>query len=115
MLISKPSLIAIMLGRLHMSVADCKRWYMEIAKDAFTPTISRLNPINRWRAGAAFEVEKLEDAICKIVLSALPEGSELHNYPESILRGKSEPEPRDCLLKNPDKLEKSCRVYELSH
>ncbi len=99
-----------MLGRLRMSTADCKRWYLDISKDAFTPVISRFNPINWWSAGASFDGKRLEDAIHRIVLSALPEGSKLHNDPEFNQGLKEKPDPQESLLKIPSGLEESCKV-----
>lgn len=99
-----------MLGRLRMSVADCKRWYGEVAREAFSPTASRYNPISRWLAGATFDGEKLENAIHTIVLSALPEGSKLHNDPEFNKKLKLKPEPQESLLQSPAGLEESCKV-----
>jgi hypothetical protein len=110
MLIYQYSLIAIMLGRLRMSIADCKRWYLEIATEAFTPTASRYNPISRWFAGATFDAEKLETSIYRIILSALPEGSKLHNDPQFNKKLKPKPEPRESLLQSPTGLEESCKV-----
>lgn len=99
-----------MLGRLRMSVADCKRWYLDLARSAFTPTASGFNPYSRWFAGANYDVEKLEEAIYRILLSALPEGSSLHNDPQFNKGLKPKPEPQESLLKAPTGLGEGCKV-----
>lgn len=55
------SIIAIMLGRLRMSVDDCLKEYREVAQKAFTPK-RRLNPLPAPPKGA-FSATALEDAV----------------------------------------------------
>jgi hypothetical protein len=65
------SIIAIMLGRLRMSLEQCRAAYEELSETAFTPLRSSLNiPMvgwNLWSAGATFDVKKLEDAILAVI------------------------------------------------
>ena len=38
-----PSIIAVMLGRLRMSIDDCEKAYLELSKKIFTPRRSTFN------------------------------------------------------------------------
>lgn len=93
---STGGLIAIMLGRLHMSVSECKRKYQELAASAFTPANSKFNlPARSWRfisAGAVFDPLKLEAAIDDIISQAVHRNQS----------GSKTALAKDILLYNPD-------------
>lgn len=61
------SLIAIMLGRLRMSIADCKKAYMDLAEEAFTPKNFIGQLIGKVAVGPEFETAPLENAIKRII------------------------------------------------
>jgi hypothetical protein len=58
------SIIAIMLGRLGMTVDECIRAYREVAQQAFTPKRSTIFPA---APTGAFSAKALESAIKKTV------------------------------------------------
>jgi hypothetical protein len=64
-----------MLGRLRMSIEECKKKYQELAASAFTPANSKFNlPARTWRfisASANFDPLKLEAAINDIISQAV--------------------------------------------
>jgi hypothetical protein len=62
------SLIAIMLGRLEMSVDECISAYSTLMEAVFEKKSSRL-PID-WsgRIGAQFDLTKLKEAIDKVII-----------------------------------------------
>jgi hypothetical protein len=66
------SLIAIMLGRLHMSVQDCIDTYQELSERVFKPKRSSLNFPGKgkdlWTLAGAFDEKELERAIAEIVV-----------------------------------------------
>lgn len=65
------SIIAIMLGRLRMSVEDCRTAYEKLSKQAFTPLKSKMNVLANlgvfWSAGPTFNVVELERAIISVI------------------------------------------------
>jgi hypothetical protein len=119
-------LIAVMLGRLRMSVKECKAWYMKLAKDAFTPTYSSLNRVGKLlgkllgkiQAKPAFNEKKLEEAILSIILSALhrDDKNQLRNTPGHMLemldRNKGS-EAQNLLLYHPGQSEQSGKTYAI--
>ncbi|PQE20346.1 acyl transferase acyl hydrolase lysophospholipase protein [Rutstroemia sp. NJR-2017a BBW] len=115
-------LIAVMLGRLRMSVKECKEWYMKLAKDAFTPIYSSFNRVGKLlgkiQAKPAFNEKKLEDAILSIILSALQRdvknqlrGTPRH-MPEMLNRNKGS-EAQNLLLYHPGQSEQSGKTYAI--
>lgn len=58
------SIIAIMLGRLGMTVAECIRAYKEVAQQAFTPKRTTIFPAS---PAGAYSAKALESAIKKTV------------------------------------------------
>ncbi|KAL1888328.1 hypothetical protein Cpir12675_006217 [Ceratocystis pirilliformis] len=61
---STGGIIAIMLGRLGMTVDQCIRTYRELAETAFTPKRSRIFPVS---PSGAFSAKKLEGAIKRAI------------------------------------------------
>jgi len=61
-------IIAIMLGRLGMTVDECLRAYKEVAQQAFTPKKPKLFRLPASPTGA-FSATTLEDAIKKTVMA----------------------------------------------
>lgn len=61
------SLIAIMLGRLRMSIAECKQAYMDLAEEAFTPKNFFMQKVATATVGPKFQTKPLEDAIKRII------------------------------------------------
>ncbi|PQE23033.1 ankyrin repeat protein [Rutstroemia sp. NJR-2017a WRK4] len=115
-------LIAVMLGRLRMSVKECKERYMKLAKDAFTPIYSSFNRVGKLlgkiQAKPAFNEKKLEDAILSIILSALQRdvktqlrGTSRH-MPEMPDRNKGS-EAQNLLLYHPGQSEQSGKTYAI--
>lgn len=92
-----------MLGRLRMTLKDCREAYEELSMKAFTPLYSKMNIIANgmgfWRAGATFDVDKLEQAIRAVISS--------HS-------GNCGDKPEKALLQEPDHSadsDRPCKVY----
>lgn len=86
-LLTRNSLIAIMLGRLEMDVGSCIRSYLDLCKSVFSD--KKTFPINlQGNIRARFKTDALEKAIKKVITD--------HGFSE------------DALLKNPGN---SCNVY----
>jgi len=102
-----------MLGRLRMSVKDCKKWYIRLAKDAFTPIYSSYNAVGKLlgkiQAKPAFDEKKLEDAIQNIVLAALEKDVKLQSTPR-YKRENANKMNDDTLFFHPEQSEKSCKT-----
>ncbi|KAI9667893.1 MAG: hypothetical protein M1821_000713 [Bathelium mastoideum] len=64
---STGGLIAIMLGRLRMSIAECKNAYMDLAEKAFTPRNYFRQKAATVTVGSKFQTKPLEDAIKHII------------------------------------------------
>lgn len=79
-LLTEPGrIIAVMLGRLRMSIADCRKAYKQLSKQAFTPLHSKANILARvsgfWNvSGGTFDERELEKAIKSVVASSLKHG-----------------------------------------
>jgi len=105
-----------MLGRLHMSIEECKRWYLALAKDAFTPIYSPVNKVGRLlgkiQAKPAFDERKLENAIQHIILSALQKDNELQSMPrnKTEMADKMKGFNSEPSLLYHDQSEKSCKM-----
>lgn len=84
-------IIAIMLGRLRMTLAECEDVYLQLSKKIFTPRRYKHNIFGRGKdflqANGKFDSGVLQDAIRECI---------------------REKHPEDILLKDPDL---ACRVY----
>lgn len=63
-------IIAVMLGRLRMSLKDCKKAYLELSKKIFTPRRSgfnRLRALNVLQVNGRFDAEVLKEAMVEII------------------------------------------------
>jgi len=69
---STGGLIAIMLGRLRMSLDKCKEAYMNLSQRAFTPKNIISRAVGSPGLGPKFKVEPLEKAIREILEAARP-------------------------------------------
>ncbi|KFY16292.1 hypothetical protein V492_01439 [Pseudogymnoascus sp. VKM F-4246] len=71
-------IIAVMLGRLRMSIADCRKAYEEISKQAFTPLHSKANVVASafgfWKVGSTFDEKELEKAIKDVIEVSMKHG-----------------------------------------
>lgn len=56
-----------MLGRVRMSIRDCKEAYINLAERAFTEKNLFSGAISKVKAGSKFQTQPLEDAIKEIV------------------------------------------------
>jgi hypothetical protein len=56
-----------MLGRLRMSISDCKEAYTKLSKQAFTKKNVITRGLEKVRVGPQFETEPLENAIKDII------------------------------------------------
>ncbi|TAQ91338.1 hypothetical protein B7494_g305 [Chlorociboria aeruginascens] len=115
---STGGLIAVMLGRLHMSVKECRRWYIQLAKEAFTPIYSPFNKVGKLlgkiQAKPVFDAIKLENAIQSIVLSSLKD-VKLQSIPKpeiaEKMKGFTSPDSLPSLLFHPDQSEEGCKTF----
>ncbi|KAH0562548.1 hypothetical protein GP486_002769 [Trichoglossum hirsutum] len=95
---STGGLIAIMLGRLRMSLRDCEKAYLQLSERIFNPKRHSLHAFGKAKdflmANGKFDSQALEDAIKEVVVSIakMPEGELLQD-----------PEP-ECKVKAPDTL-----------
>jgi hypothetical protein len=93
------SIIAIMLGRLHMTLEECKKAYIQLSKTIFTakhPTSKVIRkPYDMWNVNSKFDSTALEAAIKTEIWGKLPRTAK----------------PEDELLNDPDE---SCKVYGLN-
>ncbi|KFY41719.1 hypothetical protein V494_02825 [Pseudogymnoascus sp. VKM F-4513 (FW-928)] len=75
---STGGIIAVMLGRLRMSIADCRKAYEEISKQAFTPLHSKANIVasafGLWKVGSTFDEKELEKAIKDVIKVSMKHG-----------------------------------------
>ncbi|KAE9364538.1 FabD/lysophospholipase-like protein [Stipitochalara longipes BDJ] len=75
---STGGIIAVMLGRLRMSIADCRKAYEEISQQAFTPLHSKANFVvsafSFWNVGSTFDEKELEKAIKEVIGTSLKHG-----------------------------------------
>lgn len=66
------SLLAIMLGRLRMSLNECEKKYLQMSARIFTPARGKGNVVGRGydflQADGKFKSEPLEEAIQKILI-----------------------------------------------
>ena len=95
-------IIAVMLGRLRMSIVDCRAAYETLSRQSFTPLHSKVNvvasAIGLWSADAAFDVKELEKSIRQVIK-------------ENLKHGESDPD--FALLKEDDAIDqcsKACKV-----
>ena len=73
---STGGLIAIMLGRLQMTIAECREAYLDISAKLFQPlkkhpAKARFSRPWKWSAQARFNTTALEDGMKSIVVKAL--------------------------------------------
>jgi patatin-like phospholipase/acyl hydrolase len=73
-------LIAVMLGRLRMTIADCEAAYLELSERIFTPKRPQFRVLGRandfLNANGKFDIGELEAAIKKIIENRqLPEAA----------------------------------------
>lgn len=66
-MLTKFSLIAVMLGRLRMSVADCMQVYINLSEKAFTKKNLFDRAKGKVTLGPKFKTRALEDAIKQII------------------------------------------------
>jgi Patatin-like phospholipase len=96
-----------MLGRLHMSIDECRKAYRELSDEAFSQKNNRAKPSWtwpwKWKLKARFDSDALERGIKRIIVAALqqrPENQSLsHEELESFLLKEENPK---------------CKVYEQS-
>lgn len=71
---STGGLLAIMLGRLRMSIDDCESAYLNMSRTIFTRSRAAANYVGRaydfLQAGAKFEAQPLEDSIKNAIRDA---------------------------------------------
>lgn len=93
-------IIAIMLGRLGMSVDECIRAYKKVAQQAFTPKKTRVLPAS---PSGAFSAKALEAAIRQTVrdFCTQPEcfarRGQVHTTPEACPHGEMAFRDRSCI------------------
>jgi patatin-like phospholipase/acyl hydrolase len=86
---STGGLLAIMLGRLRMSLDECEKKYLQLSEKIFTPARSRGNVVGKGydllQANGKFKSEPLESTIQEILVSLRLSVDELllDNDPES--------------------------------
>ena len=101
---STGGLIAIMLGRLKMSIEECRDAYLELSKQAFTPVtwfplvVNSVLP-SSWSIRPRFDSKALELGIKNLVVQVL------RRDPQH--KDKSEAELVNTLLRDPDS---KCKV-----
>ncbi|RDW65916.1 uncharacterized protein DSM5745_09655 [Aspergillus mulundensis] len=104
---STGGLIAIMLGRLHMTIDECRAAYRDLSDEAFQITNHRAAPSFsmpwNWKLPARFDTEALERGFKRIIVNALKKRSEN--------ACKAEEELTDTLLKEASP---KCRVFVIS-
>lgn len=86
-------LLAIMLGRLRMSLAEAQSAYLELASTVFTPKHHKMNPAR---------------AYDKLKASGKYENDGLTDYIKKLLEGKGL--PADELLKDSNLNSENCKV-----
>ena len=90
------SLLAIMLGRLQMSIDECRAAYRDLSLEAFQATNYIAAPAWKkpwnWKLNGRFDSKALERGIKKIVVQKLKQKEEN--------KGKSDQELQDTLLKD---------------
>jgi hypothetical protein len=83
---STGGLLALMLGRLRMSIKECLKAYEELAKEIFTYGFVRR--FGRWiRIGRQFRGAKLEARVRRIVKGVLGDEDALLYDPDSMVGG----------------------------
>jgi patatin-like phospholipase/acyl hydrolase len=101
---STGGLIAIMLGRLRMTIKECRDAYMSLSKEAFQAKNLIIRPGWSWpwraRLQARFDTAALERGIRELIVTAL------RNDPNN--ESKSDEELAGTLLKDVDS---KCKVY----
>jgi len=84
------SLIAIMLGRLQMSIKECRAAYRELSDEAFQITNFRAAPAIKmpwnWNLKARFDTKALEKGIKRIIVRVLKKrpGNQLKSGDELV-------------------------------
>lgn len=72
------SIIAVMLGRLRMSLEQCENAYRKLSSDIFAPRRSSWNIFGRGRdflaSDGRFDAKELEHAIKSVIEDQLPRG-----------------------------------------
>ena len=68
---STGGLLAIMLGRLKMSIEDCEAAYLHLSENKFNPKRSKLNVASRSKdflpTNSKFDAKRFEDAVKQIL------------------------------------------------
>ena len=76
-------LIAIMLGRLRMTLEECRTAYLKLSEQIFNPRRTKFNVVGRAKdfllANGKFDWMELEEAIKEIIGHKLPESTLLQN------------------------------------
>ncbi|KAH0553145.1 hypothetical protein GP486_006670 [Trichoglossum hirsutum] len=114
---STGGIIAIMLGRLHMTLEECKKAYIQLSKTIFTARHPRSKvirkPYDLWNVNSKFDSTALEAAIKteigrKLSSSSKPEDELLSDQDESsILRSYRVRDPSV-----PETLFNECKIWE---
>lgn len=103
---STGGLIAIMLGRLRMTIDECRQAYLGLAAEAFELNNHKVKPKWgapwKWELNARFNTEALERGIKRIIVTALKRD------PENELLSSSELE--NTLLKD---TQSNCKMQVL--
>ena len=93
-------IIAIMLGRLRMTMSECRAAYENLSEKAFTPVHSKAHIVAAgrafWKGSATFDVTKLESAIRQVLAE---NQQNIQNHPLKALLKEDEPsagEARAC-------------------
>lgn len=85
-----PSLIAIMLGRLRMSLGDCERAYVDLSKQIITPKRNKADPRRLFeflRARGKFNHHALEQCVKYAMMNGgMDEDTLLHEFDEETNR-----------------------------
>jgi hypothetical protein len=76
-------LIAIMLGRLRMTLEECQTAYLKLSERIFNPRRAKLNVVGRAKdfllTNGKFDWMELEEAIKEIIGRKLPESTLLQD------------------------------------
>lgn len=75
-------IIAVMLGKLRMTLEECEDAYLDLSRDIFKPLRNKVNPkkyTDMWHAKASFDTKALEQAIQKTIVAKQPLDSLLYD------------------------------------
>lgn len=106
---STGGLLAIMLGRLRMSLDDCELAYLQLSESIFTPKRKGMNLFDRakdkWKANGKFDHKGLESAIIDIIVAS-KQGKRLISKAEER---ELQDEAKTTLLRDDD-VSSTCKV-----